>query len=86
MNAPNSTAEDWRRHYSGLEPQVRDLLRMAEIARFYVHEVDWPSATEEQHREIERVLFMVGKLENMAKDLEQASDQAFQTARGKSAA
>jgi hypothetical protein len=37
-----SVTKDYWPAYSGLESQLRDLARMATIARFYAHEIEWP--------------------------------------------
>jgi hypothetical protein len=61
--AEQSAAFDYREAYTGLETEIRDLLRMAEVAAFYAHEVPWlcPLAGESS-RIINRVLFMIGRI------------------------
>jgi hypothetical protein len=78
----------YARAYRGLEPQVADMHRMAAIARFYVNETEWPSEiTKEQSIEIERVIFLIGHIADMAKDLEQAYYKVYsEAAAGKVAA
>ena len=79
--------DQWRKYYHDLEPQVRDLLRMSEVTRHYINDVDWPSeCTEEESREVNRVLFLVGRIADMAENLEKSYDEAFPGARAKSAA
>ena len=53
---------------------------MAGIARECAHEAEWPSGllTDRQHREIDRVLWLLRKLEDMASDLEKAFDTGSQ--------
>jgi hypothetical protein len=70
--------ESYQRAYRALESQIADMHRMADIARFYVNEAEWPSEiTEEQTSEIERVMFLVGHIADMAKDLERAYYKSF---------
>jgi hypothetical protein len=61
--------------YSDLEPKIRDLTHMAELARS--HAIDTfgsnsPDETEEGKREREIALFAVVHVEQMVKDLEKA--------------
>jgi hypothetical protein len=70
--------ERYWRAYSDLEDPIRGLAYMAGIARECAHETDWPSGlTDNQHREIERVLWLFRKLEDMAADLEKTYDAGF---------
>jgi hypothetical protein len=69
--------------YSDLEPQIRDLTHMAELARF--HAIDTfgsnsPDETEEGKREREIALFAVVHVEQMACDLEKAYEAGFRAA------
>jgi hypothetical protein len=51
------------RAYSGLEDQLRDVARMATIARFYAHEIEWPKGlTAHQSEEIWRLFLLVGQV------------------------
>jgi hypothetical protein len=63
-----------------LEPKIRDLTHMAELARF--HAIDTfgsnsPDETEEVKRGREIALFAVVHVEQMVKDLEKAWDAGF---------
>jgi hypothetical protein len=87
MNASSPSPERDRRRslaYSDLEPRIRDLVRMAELARF--HAIDTfgsipPNETEEGKRERSIALFAVAHVEEMVRDLERAYDAGWQTAR-----
>jgi hypothetical protein len=68
--------------YMDLEPQIRDLTHMAELARF--HAIDTfgsnsPDETEGGKRERAIALFAVAHLEQMVKDLEKAWDAGFRS-------
>jgi hypothetical protein len=68
--------------YMDLEPKIRDLTHMAELARF--HAIDTcgsnsPDETEEGKREREIALFAVVHVEQMALDLEKAWDAGFRS-------
>jgi hypothetical protein len=84
MNAPTtSTVTDRRaRAYSDLEPRIRDLTCMAELARFHAIESlgsHSPDETEERKRECNIALFAVIHVEEMVRDLEKAYDAAFKS-------
>jgi hypothetical protein len=85
MNATTatSTTERHARAYFDLEPRVRDLALMADLARS--HAVDafgsiHPNETEERKRERSIALFAVIHLEEMVGDLEKAYDAGFHSA------
>ena len=68
--------------YMDLEPKIRDLTHMAELARF--HAIDTfgsnsPEETEEGKREREIALFAVVHVEQMARDLEKAYEAGFRS-------
>jgi hypothetical protein len=66
--------------YSRLEGQLRDVARMATIARFYAHEIEWPKGlTEHQSEEICRLFLLVGQVEDMAAALLKTYDAAFRS-------
>jgi hypothetical protein len=82
MNATTTPATERRFFdaYSDLEPQIRDLTRMAELARF--HAIDTfgstsPDETEERKRERGIALFAVIQVEEMVRDLEKAYDAGW---------
>jgi hypothetical protein len=84
MNATTTPATEGRffRAYSDLEPQIRDLTHMAELARS--HAIDTfgstsPDETEEGKRERGIALFVVAHVEQMVKDLEKAWDAGFRS-------
>jgi hypothetical protein len=76
-----------RRHsvaFVDLEPKIRDLTRMAELARFHAINTfgsNSPDETEEGKREREIALFAVVHVEEMVRDLEKAYEAGWQTAR-----
>jgi hypothetical protein len=75
-----SVTRDYWPAYSGLESQLRNVARMATIARFYAHEIEWPKGlTANQDEEICRLLFLVGHVEDMAEALVKAYDAGFQS-------
>jgi hypothetical protein len=66
--------------YSDLEPQIRDLTHMAELARFHAIEAFGsisPHDTEEGKRERSIALFAVVHVVEMACDLEKAYDAGW---------
>jgi hypothetical protein len=72
-------AKDYWSAYSGLESQLRDVARMATVARFYAHQIEWPRGlTEYQSEELCRLLLLVGQVEDMAAALVQTYNSAFQ--------
>ena len=74
-----SVTKDYWPAYSGLESQLRDLARMATIARFYAHEIEWPKGlTADQDEEICRLLFLAGQVEEMAEALVKTYDAGFE--------
>ena len=82
MNATTTPATErgFFRAYSDLEPKIRDLTHMAELARF--HAIDTfgsnsPEETEEGKREGEIALFAIVHVEQMVKDLEKAWDAGW---------
>jgi hypothetical protein len=75
-----SVTRDYWPVYSGLEGQLRDVARMATIARFYAHEIEWPKElTEYQSEEICRLFLLVGQVEDMAEALVKTYDAGFQS-------
>ncbi len=65
--------------YSGLEMQLRNVARMASITRFFANEIQWPKGlTKYQSEEIERLLFLINHIEDMAEDLVKTYDAGFQ--------
>ena len=75
-----SVRKDYWPAYSGLESQLRDVARMATIARFYAHEIEWPKElTAHQSEEICRLFLLVGQVEDMAEALVKIYDAAFQS-------
>ena len=61
--------------YSDLEPKIRDLTHMAELARYHAIEAfgsNHPGETEEENRERSTALFAIVHLEEMIRDLEKA--------------
>jgi hypothetical protein len=81
MNAPTkASARDYWPAYNGLESQLRDVSRMATIARFYAHEIEWPKGlTDYQSEEICRLFLLVGQVEDMAEALVKTYDEAFES-------
>jgi hypothetical protein len=70
--------KDYWPAYSRLEGQLRDVARMATIARFYAHEIEWPKGlTEHQSEEICRLFLLVGQVEDMAEALVKTYDAGF---------
>jgi hypothetical protein len=65
--------------YSRLEGQLRDVARMATIARFYAHEIEWPNLTEYQSEELCRLFLLVGQVEDMAEALVKTYDAGFES-------
>ena len=68
--------------YMDLEPKIRDLTHMAELARF--HAIDTfgsnsPDETEEGKRAREIALFAVEHVEQMVLDLEKAYEAGFRS-------
>ena len=68
--------------YMDLEPKIRDLTHMAELARS--HAIDTfgsnsPDETEERKRERGIALFAVVHVEEMVRDLEKAYDAGFRS-------
>jgi hypothetical protein len=54
--------------------------RMATIARFYAHEIEWPKdLTDYQPEEICRLFLLVGQVEDMAETLVKTYDAGFQS-------
>jgi hypothetical protein len=85
MNATTTPATERRFFdaYSDLEPQIRDLTRMAELARFHAINTFGsipPNETEEGKRERSVALFAVAHLEEMVRDLERAYDAGWSSA------
>jgi hypothetical protein len=74
-----TTAGDYWPAYSSLEGQLRDVARMATIARFYAHEIQWPKLTHHQNEEICRLLFLVTHVEDMAEALVKTYDAGFRS-------
>jgi hypothetical protein len=75
-----SVTRDYWPAYSGLEGQLRDVARMAMIARFYAHEIQWPKElTPYQSEEICRLFLLVGQVEEMAEALVKTYDAGFQS-------
>jgi hypothetical protein len=69
--------------YSDLEPKIRDLTHMAELARFHAINTFGsipPDETEEGKRERSVALFAVAHLEEMVRDLERAYDAGWSSA------
>jgi hypothetical protein len=69
--------------YMDLEPKIRDLTHMAELARF--HAIDTfgsnsPDETEGGKRERAIALFAVTHVEEMVRDLEKAYDAGWSSA------
>jgi hypothetical protein len=84
---PASPESERDRRYSrafvDLEPKIRDLTHMAELARF--HAIDTfgstsPDDTEERKRELEIALFAVVHVEEMVRDLEKAYEAGWSSA------
>jgi hypothetical protein len=66
--------------YMDLEPKIRDLTHMAELARFHAIEAFGsipPNETEEGKRERSIALFAVAHVEEMVRDLEKAYDAGW---------
>ena len=75
-----SVTRDYWPAYRGLEGQLRDVARMATIARFYAHEIEWPKdLTDYQSEEICRLFLLVGQVEDMAEALVKTYDAGFQS-------
>jgi hypothetical protein len=75
-----SVTRDYWPAYRGLEGQLRDVARMATIARFYAHEIEWPKdLTDYQSEEICRLFLLVGQVEDMAETLVKTYDAGFQS-------
>jgi hypothetical protein len=75
-----TSAKDYWPAYSSLEGQLRDVARMATIARFYAHEIEWPKElTEYQSEEICRLFLLVGQVKDMAEALVKTYDAGFQS-------
>jgi hypothetical protein len=55
-----------------LEPQIRDLVQMAELARHYVSNPPGTSSEEKKRAHAERICFAISHIANMANDLEKA--------------
>jgi hypothetical protein len=75
MNPPSASSATKRRAraYFDLEPKVRDLTLMAELARYHVLESFGSipvGETKEEHRERSTALFAIVHLEEMVRDLE----------------
>ena len=80
MNATTTPATERRffRAYSDLEPEIRDLTHMAELAQFHAIEAsNYPHDTEESKRERGIALFAVIQLGEMVRDLEKAYDAGW---------
>jgi hypothetical protein len=71
-----SVTKDYWAAYSALESQLRNVARMATIARFYAHEIEGLSA-DQGDEEICRLLFLVGHVAAMAEALVKTYDEAF---------
>jgi hypothetical protein len=71
--------KDYWPAYSRLESQLRDVARMATIARFYAYEIEWPNLTEYQSEELCRLFLLVGQVEDMAEALVKIYDEAFES-------
>ena len=70
--------------YSDLEPKIRDLTHMAELARFHAIDTFGSNSsdeTEEGKRERAIALFAVMHVEEMVRDLEKAYDAGWSSAR-----
>jgi hypothetical protein len=58
---------------------VRNVARMARIARFYAHEIEWSKESNaNQDEEICSLLMLVGQVEDMAKALVKTYDSGFE--------
>jgi hypothetical protein len=90
MNAATPASPDserdrrYARAFMGLEPKIRDLTLMAELARS--HAIDTfgsnsPDETEEGNRERSMALFAVVHVVEMACDLEKAYDAGWNGAK-----
>ncbi len=73
-----SVTKDYWPAYSGLESQLRDLARMATIARFYAHEIEGLSA-DQGDEEICRLFLLIGHVEKMAQALVKTYDEPFKS-------
>lgn len=74
--------KDYWRAYSGLESELRDVARMATIASFYAHEIEWPKGlTDHQSEEICRLFLLVGQVEDMAEALVKSYDANFESSK-----
>jgi hypothetical protein len=71
--------KDYWAAYSRLEGQLRDVARMATIARFYAHEIEWPNLTEYQSEELCRLFLLVGQVEDMAEALVKTYGAGFRS-------
>ena len=70
-----TTKNDYWPAYSALESQLRNVARMATIARGYAHDMDWPNGlTDEQDEEICRLFLLVEQVEDMAQALVKTYD------------
>lgn len=77
MNSPTTSTitADYVRVYSDLEPKIRDVTHMAELAQFHAIEAfgsHSPNETEKRKREREVALFAIIHMEEMVRDLEKA--------------
>jgi hypothetical protein len=85
MNAPTTSSgtERYACAYCDLEPKIRDLTHMAELARYHALESFGSNPvgeTKEEHRERSTALFAIVHLEEMVRDLEKAYDAGFRSA------
>jgi hypothetical protein len=79
----SSATERRGRAYFDLEPKIRDLTHMAELARSHAIDAFGSNPvgeTEEEHRERSTALFAIVHLEEMVRDLEKAYDTGFHSA------
>jgi hypothetical protein len=63
--------------YMDLEPQIRDLVQMAELARCYVSRLPVISAEAGEKAAAERICFAVSHIADMANALEKAWDEGL---------
>jgi hypothetical protein len=85
MNATviSPAADNRAKVYFNLEPKIRDLMYMAELARFHAINTfgsNSPNETEEGKRERSIALFAVAHVEEMVRDLERAYDAGWSSA------
>ena len=85
MNATtiSPATENRAKAYFNLEPKIRDLMYMAELARFHAINTFGsipPNETEEGKRERSIALFAVAHVEEMVRDLERAYDAGCSSA------